>query len=440
MKRLLSSAAATLAAAAIISSSASAADTRFQIDCNNDKCFNTADITAMSDFLLNNGSEANDITGDGVVNVFDLVALRQYAGKYNDKMPSGLWYSGTSKEDMVFFWFNNANGSVTTAQNGNRITLLTSELKDGVLRSTADTGETSASNLMWIDDTHIDLYIDVEDTVRHLVYCGDQQDNNEDDLSGSYFTSGAYGERYFNIDGQCGNFRHYQNPQFADYCYTINGDTITFCCADGTVKKAGFKRTDRDHFSVTWDDGVTEKFTRRQFTKENGLTYVNGILIANKSYPLPSDYGPGELTAETQLAFNEMKNAAAGDGVMLWVCSGFRSYATQSSLYNGYVARDGKAAADTYSARPGYSEHQTGLAADLNYADNRILSTPAAKWIEENCWKYGFILRYPKGKENKTGYNYEPWHVRYLGKEDAKLVHDSGLCLEEYLGIDSVYR
>jgi LAS superfamily LD-carboxypeptidase LdcB len=120
--------------------------------------------------------------------------------------------------------------------------------------------------------------------------------------------------------------------------------------------------------------------------------------------------------------------------------SGFRSYSTQNTLYNKYVARDGKAEADRYSARPGHSEHQTGLAFDLNSLDQSFENTKEGKWLAENCWKYGFIIRYPKGKESVTGYMFEPWHVRYLGKEVAKKVYESGKCLEEYLGITSVYE
>jgi D-alanyl-D-alanine carboxypeptidase len=135
----------------------------------------------------------------------------------------------------------------------------------------------------------------------------------------------------------------------------------------------------------------------------------------------------------------EMFQGAANEGISLWVASGFRSYETQSWLYNNYVSIDGKAAADTYSARPGHSEHQSGLAFDLNIVADYFANTPEGIWLANNCWKYGFIIRYQAGKEAITGYKYEPWHVRYLGKDTAKAVYDSGLCLEEYLGITSVY-
>ena len=167
-------------------------------------------------------------------------------------------------------------------------------------------------------------------------------------------------------------------------------------------------------------------------------TYIDGILIANKTYPLPQGYAPG-WDAEASAQLKVMFAAAAKDGISLWIKSGYRSYIDQKIIYNGYVARDGKEVADKYSARPGHSEHQTGLAFDLNSIDFSFADTREAKWIAENCHKYGFIVRYPKNKESITGYLYEPWHVRYLGIEKATQVYESGLCLEEFLGITSVY-
>lgn len=170
----------------------------------------------------------------------------------------------------------------------------------------------------------------------------------------------------------------------------------------------------------------------------NGVTYVQGILIANKTYALPADYDPG-VNPEAQAAFDRMQIAASAQMMSLSIVSGYRSYSTQEATYNRFVNRDGQEKADTYSARPGHSEHQTGLAFDINYAGDSFGSTPEAAWLAENCWKYGFIIRYPEGKENITGYKYEPWHIRYLGEENAKKVYESGLTLEEYLGITSKY-
>lgn len=170
----------------------------------------------------------------------------------------------------------------------------------------------------------------------------------------------------------------------------------------------------------------------------DGITYVNGILVANKTYALPSDYNLG-VDPNAQAAFDEMARAAANEGLNIYISSGFRSYDYQAGLYQRYVNRDGQAAADTYSARPGHSEHQTGLAFDLNTISDSFANTPEGQWVAVHCHEYGFILRYPADKVEITGYKYEPWHLRYLGVETATAVAESGLCLEEYLGIDSIY-
>lgn len=172
----------------------------------------------------------------------------------------------------------------------------------------------------------------------------------------------------------------------------------------------------------------------------DGVTYIDGILIANKTYALPASYNPGELTDECSSAFQELVNGAAADNINIYLSSGFRSYDYQAQIYNNYVAMDGQENADTYSARPGHSEHQTGLAIDCNIIDDSFIGTPEAIWLANHCHEYGFIIRYPQSKESITGYKYEPWHIRYLGVDKAKAVHDSGLCLEEYLGINSEYN
>ena len=170
----------------------------------------------------------------------------------------------------------------------------------------------------------------------------------------------------------------------------------------------------------------------------DGITYVDGVMIANKTYALPADYAP-QVQPEAQSAVDAMIAAAADDGVTLYVISGYRSYEYQAGLYERYVARSGAEAADTFSARPGHSEHQTGYAFDLNSLDTSFADTKEGKWLAAHCAEYGFIIRYPADKVDITGYIYEPWHVRWLGEELAKKVTDSGLCLEEYFGITSVY-
>ena len=177
------------------------------------------------------------------------------------------------------------------------------------------------------------------------------------------------------------------------------------------------------------------------YTK-NGITYIDGVLIVNKTYSIPSSYYTGDITSETRAHMNEMLADAKALGLNIYLSSGFRSYNSQNIIYNNYVSRDGKEMADTYSARPGHSEHQTGLAFDVNQINDTFIGTPEANWLNDNCWKYGFILRYPKDKTNETGYKYESWHFRYVGTELAKKLYNNGdwITLESYFGITSKYN
>ena len=160
------------------------------------------------------------------------------------------------------------------------------------------------------------------------------------------------------------------------------------------------------------------------------------IVIANKHYPLSKEYNPGENpTAKAEL----LKLIAAMQQAGFPISdnySGFRSYETQTQLYQNYVDKDGKAEADRYSARPGYSEHQTGLAFDLIGTNGDLVTEEkAAQWLLDHAADYGFVVRYLKGKEKETGYMAEEWHLRYVGKE-AKEIAASGLSLEEYYGFE----
>lgn len=160
------------------------------------------------------------------------------------------------------------------------------------------------------------------------------------------------------------------------------------------------------------------------------------IIIANKHYPLSKDYNPGENpTAKAELLKLIAAMQEAGFPISDHY-SGFRSYETQTQLYQDYVNQDGKAEADRYSARPGYSEHQTGLAFDLIGTDGDLVTEEkAAQWLLDHAADYGFVVRYLKGKEKETGYMAEEWHLRYVGKE-AKEIAASGLSLEEYYGFE----
>ena len=170
-------------------------------------------------------------------------------------------------------------------------------------------------------------------------------------------------------------------------------------------------------------------------------TYIKGILLANKIYPLPSTFAPEE-NPEARQALNQMLAAAKQQGFDLVAFSGYRSFEYQTTLYNNYVKRDGQAAADRYSARPGYSEHQTGLAFDIGergkedvWLTEEFGETPAGQWLFAHAQEYGFILRFPQNKEAITGYMYESWHYRYVGNDIANEIAKQSMTLEEYLGV-----
>lgn len=169
----------------------------------------------------------------------------------------------------------------------------------------------------------------------------------------------------------------------------------------------------------------------------NGETTVGGVVIANKAIKLPPEYGTwlsdGEVSDETYNAFLEMNSQSDHQYSII---SAYRSYDSQKRIFNGWVNMYGFEYASTISSQAGHSEHQTGLTMDLDSLEESYGDTAAGIWLAQNCYKYGFIIRYPKGKENITGYSYEPWHVRYLGKSTAKLVYSSGLTLEEFLNVE----
>lgn len=204
---------------------------------------------------------------------------------------------------------------------------------------------------------------------------------------------------------------------------------------------------------------ITKGKTKNGFTITEiaGITYIDGIMMVNKTYGLPSDYLPVDTVEDSKgktntcnkcinklaySSFATMKADAAALGLNIYIASGYRPYVSQENIYNRYVKRDGKKAADTYSARPGYSEHQTSYTFDLNSINDSFAKTNEGKWVNENAYLYGFIIRFPKGKDTYTGYKYESWHLRYVGYDLARKLYNNGnwISLEEYFGVDSKYQ
>lgn len=176
----------------------------------------------------------------------------------------------------------------------------------------------------------------------------------------------------------------------------------------------------------------------------------------NKRYRLPAGYKPSDLVypdvpflfrakiekrmlrKPAAAALEQLFAAAKKDGVPLAGVSAYRSHRRQQQVFGYYVRRDGRARASTYSAYPGTSEHETGLAVDVSGANGRCAAsdcfagTREARWLAKHAHEYGFIIRYPRGKEGITGYKYEPWHIRFVGRTAAGFIHSRGITLEEY--------
>lgn len=177
----------------------------------------------------------------------------------------------------------------------------------------------------------------------------------------------------------------------------------------------------------------------------------NYLVLVNKFNGISKDYKPNDLETikgyyqnnvyirkEAKEALEKLQSAIKEEiNTTLLPTTAYRDYTFQSTLYNNYVAKDGVKNADTYSARPGFSEHQTGLAIDLKNPKltNIRLDEKDYAWVKENAYKYGFIVRFPKDKEHLTGYQEENWHIRYVGLEASKIIHDENLCLEEYIDL-----
>ncbi|CUO24177.1 D-alanyl-D-alanine carboxypeptidase [Turicibacter sanguinis] len=194
---------------------------------------------------------------------------------------------------------------------------------------------------------------------------------------------------------------------------------------------------------------------------ENVITVSNGdskLVLVNKNYALDSSYAPSDLVLPNVLVLGHEQNktlylreeasqhleqlfsaAEQEAGLIFLARSGYRSYETQVSLYQRYVDQNGQEAADRFSARAGHSEHQTGLAIDVT-ADsvNGQLTTEFGKtaegiWLKDNAHRFGYIIRYLEGRESETGYQYEPWHIRYVGVEAATEIYQNNWILEQYL-------
>lgn len=247
-----------------------------------------------------------------------------------------------------------------------------------------------------------------------------------------------------------------ENESLSEEPASTNADNSSVTTANATSVSASSDSSEFVPPVVPSGNTVSKGTTSKGFQIQeiNGATYIDGVLIANKTYALPQDFIPTNpdqpvnadrsstcLDKTLMSAWKIMLKDATAKGLNIYISSGYRSYNYQVNVYNRYVKSDGAAVADTYSSRPGNSEHQTGLCFDLNTIEDSFQYTNEGKWINNNCYKYGFCIRFPKGKDSATGYQYESWHLRYVGVDLATKLYNNGdwLSLEEYFGITSQY-
>ncbi len=189
---------------------------------------------------------------------------------------------------------------------------------------------------------------------------------------------------------------------------------------------------------VYYEDVSEADTSKGMYTLVNKFYYLTDKYESNDIVSVKNKYTKysAKLNKDAYEAFKKMADDMAKEDLTIKITTGYRNYNFQKTLYNNYVESDGVKAADTYSARPGYSEHQLGYSADITNGDlvsfDEFENTEEFKWLQKNAYKYGFILRFPKGKDDLTGYIYESWHYRYVGKDVAKYIHENDITYEEY--------
>lgn len=236
----------------------------------------------------------------------------------------------------------------------------------------------------------------------------------------------------------------------SDYIEDItNIINLSYFKKENLERYINYYKKDKENAIVYVNIGLDNEYYSNVFKIDN---QDDLLVLVNKYHYLEKDYVPSDLEKvnskyqwmgrsnmlrkDARIAFEDMCEAASKDNIYIYAGSGYRSYNTQLSLYNNYVKRDGFKEAETYSARAGYSEHQTGLAMDIANSTGFISSGDKEyTWLLDNSYKYGFILRYPKDKEYVTGYMNEEWHYRYVGKDTAKIVFDKGITYDEYMAM-----
>lgn len=254
----------------------------------------------------------------------------------------------------------------------------------------------------------------------------------------------------------------YAGYRFVDYKQSQNSNTVEQPKSSASVDNNNMGNSDEkgDNSNEVGAEKDLEGNDNTEIDVAFATSIQNIAMLVNPNSSLPENYVPEDLVyPDVRFTFNEkiekrmlreeaaralekMFAAAEVDGIYLAGVSAYRSHETQTKLFNYYVERDGYEKAKTYSAIPGTSEHETGLAIDISSSTGKCAAqdcfggTAEAIWLAKNGSKYGFIVRYPEGKENITGYKYEPWHMRYVGVDVAEEIYTQNITLEEYYGMN----
>ena len=283
--------------------------------------------------------------------------------------------------------------------------------------------------------------------------------NNYEDSSQSLISKLAVLDNF-----KCDNLSNYlkyigsnKNANYDDVIYLVNMGIDKTYSSDlmGLVKSKYFiasnlekylsnKKSSVDKTIAYVNAGLYRKYYQDMIPTD---MEKDTLMLVNKYNYLSSSYDPNDLETidanyskgvnnklrhVAKVAFEKMAASAKLENIIIFNLSAYRSYQSQVTIYNRSVANYGIAESDKTSARPGNSEHQTGLTLDVNSVDDSFKYTSAYKWLSNNAYKYGFILRYPENKEDITGYTYEPWHYRYVGEDVANKIKEEGITFDEY--------
>lgn len=221
-------------------------------------------------------------------------------------------------------------------------------------------------------------------------------------------------------------------------------EKIDYCNTDYLERYEAYAELnpDMDVADVVWR--VNANLDKPKYEYDIPVSGYDIDMIVNKYYKVPDDYKPGDLALfenyylrkEAGEAYEKMRDAMKNENLTIYITSAYRSVEYQRGLYNRYLGRDPQEEVDRYSARPGYSEHHLGLAIDVGApggSQRAFVNTPEYEWVQENCHKYGFIIRYLEETEEITGYEFEPWHLRYVGAKISTDMKNKGINnYEEY--------